>query len=394
MPLSRLSMAVIACAAAVLVAACESTPDGPPPPPPPPVDLAWQEVSLTVPPGPPGRLVTGDATRCGDRWYLVGAVASGAAAEPETRPAAWESADGRNWSAMTLQPLTYYGHQAMLYSVGCRDGKIAVLGAKRGGAHGNPRVTNWFLSAPHTLRQVEAAFSLFGGPVAVNVSRIDGGRDGWLISGNRTSGAAVWNSADAVDFALLEGVAPLAGVEGFDTWGSDAVWAGDRWVAVGGVLRKGRIDRDPIAWSSTDGLTWQQQEPPSTPEYEEMQRVVATDAAVVAIGLDGGSFRAWRSVDGSWRPAGRFGTTAGIRPPQALSLTVIGSKLIATTVNNVGFSAWVSEDAGDTWRQLTTPIELFAANDRSMVAAGGGGSTLLLVDDAQVSRVWMAVVTP
>jgi hypothetical protein len=295
---------------------------------------------------------------------------------------------------MTLQPLTFYGHQAMFYSVGCRAGTIAVLGAKRGGAHGNPRVTNWFVSAPHTLRQVEAAFSLFGGPAAVNVGRIVGGRDGWLIAGNRTSGAAVWNSADATDFTLLEGVAPLAGVAGFDTWGSDAVWHRDRWIAVGGVLRKGRIDRDPIAWSSADGLTWQQQEPSSSTEYEEMQRVAATDAAVVAIGLDGGSFRAWRSADGSWRPAGRFGTTVGIRPPQTLSLTVIGSKLIATAVNNEGFSAWVSSDVGDSWRQLATPVPLSAANDRSMVVAGGGGSALLLVDDAQVSRVWIVDVTP
>ena len=80
-----------------------------------------------------------------------------------------------------------------------------MVGAKSGGAHGNPRVTTWYRRDDGVFTDVVAAFELYGGPLAVTVGRIAGGPDGWLIAGARTSGAAVWLSDDATDFRLVDG---------------------------------------------------------------------------------------------------------------------------------------------------------------------------------------------
>lgn len=94
----------------------------------------WHPVVLPMPPGPAGRVLLRDAVACADRWYLVGAIGG---ADGATRPAAWTSADARTWTAVRLAPTSYYGERAILYAAGCRDGRIAVIGAKAGGAHGN-----------------------------------------------------------------------------------------------------------------------------------------------------------------------------------------------------------------------------------------------------------------
>lgn len=81
-----------------------------------------------------------DAASCDGRWFVVGAVAD---ASGGTRPAAWFSADGSAWVPLRVEARTFYGRQNVLSSVACRGGRMAALGAKTGGAHGNPRTSTW-----------------------------------------------------------------------------------------------------------------------------------------------------------------------------------------------------------------------------------------------------------
>ncbi|HYN93909.1 MAG TPA: hypothetical protein VES42_08680, partial [Pilimelia sp.] len=254
----------------LLAGACtRATPDGEPAPPS-PVRPAWSAVALPAPAGPAGRLVLRDLVACGGRWYAVGGVAGA----DGTRPAAWASADARTWTSLPTLPSTYYGERNILYAAGCRDGRLTPLGAKSGGAHGNPRVSSWRQRPDGALVEVRAHFELFGGPQAVNVFRITGGPAGWLIGGNRMSGAAVWVSPDAAAFRIVEREPRLATDPRGETWAFDVVPApGGGWLLSGSLLRPGRTDRDPLMWSSPDGSRWSRVAVPATPEHEELRRV-------------------------------------------------------------------------------------------------------------------------
>ncbi|WP_216592174.1 hypothetical protein [Verrucosispora sioxanthis] len=281
--LRRTAALVVACL--LLVMGCRAGTPGPDEVP--PLQPDWRELTLPAPPGAPGRLMLRDVTACGGRWYIVGAVGGPGDA---TRPAAWTSADGVSWESVRIVADSYYGRQNILYSVACTDGRFAAVGAKSGGAHANPRVSSWVRRADGALAEVRAGFELYGGPQAVNVARMVAGPSGFMIVGNRVSGAAVWLSEAAGEFEILEGVPGLATDEHGVTWLFDATPVDGGWLAVGGIIGPGRIDRDPLAWRSSDGRSWQRVPVPGTDEYDELQRVVRVDGEPVAVGLRGRAF--------------------------------------------------------------------------------------------------------
>ncbi|MFC4020196.1 hypothetical protein ACFOW4_19935 [Micromonospora sp. GCM10011542] len=375
---------------AVLTSGCSWLPDRDDPSPQ-PLRPVWTEVALPTPPGPAGRLMVRDAAVCADRWYVVGAV--GDATGVVTRPAAWTSLDGTSWTAMALTPISYYGRQNVLYSVACRSGRIAVLGAKRGGAHANPRTSSWQHLPDGTLTEVRAPYDLYGGSQAVDVARMVSGARGWLITGNRTSGAAVWRSPDAARFQIVEGAPQLASDGAGETWNFDAVETESGWLAVGGVIPPGRVDRDPLAWRSDDGVTWQRVPVPGGPEYDELQRVVLLQGRPVAVGLRGRAFGAWRADGGSagqWRAAGGFGRgqTEGI--PGVRGLTVAGDGLFAATTDGSGHALWRSTDAGESWRPVAAPVPAPSGAERAATIVGTPDQLLVLIDDARAGRVFRA----
>ena len=48
------------------------------------------------------------------------------------------------WKQLVLHPgRDYYAARAILTSVGCSRGRLAVLGSKSGGVHGTPRIRSW-----------------------------------------------------------------------------------------------------------------------------------------------------------------------------------------------------------------------------------------------------------
>ncbi|WDZ84264.1 hypothetical protein [Micromonospora cathayae] len=409
---SRRAVALLALVA-VLSTACEPAAD-PDAAAPPPITPAWQPVTLPAPPGPPGRLLVRDAAACADRWYVLGGVADAAGA---TRPAAWTSADGTTWTSIAMLPKSYYGKQHVLYSVACRDGRVALLGSKRGGAHANPRTSSWRQLPDGSLAEVTAPFELFGGPRAVNVARMVAGPPGWLITGNRTGGAASWVSPDSNRFTIVEGAPELASDARGETWGFDAVGHDGRWLMVGGLVPAGRTDRDPLAWTSADGVAWQRVPVPGGPEYDELQRVVLLDGVPVAVGLRGRAFGTWRAdaapADGSpaagggpatsgtptaggdaeaggWRVAGGFGTARVDGVPGIRGLTVVAGRLVAVTVDGGGHALWASTDRGDSWRSVEVPVSMPAGAERSVALAASGERLLLVVDDASAGRVFLA----
>jgi hypothetical protein len=374
------------CMAPVAVSGCDDASE--PAPSPAPVALEWRRVDL---PAASGRPAPRDAVVCGGRWYVVGALV---AADGETSPAVWTSQDAVSWSSVRLEPLSYYGERAIMYSVGCRDGVIAAVGAKSGGAHGNPRVSTWYQRPDGALREVTAYFELYGGNTAVGVSHVVGGPAGWLIAGNRTSGAAVWLSPDATEFTLVEGAPNLATDSSARTTAADAIAVAPGWLVVGGDLRSGRIDHDPAVWTSTDGRGWTRTTMPATDLNEVLFRVVQIDADLLAVGVRGDAFGAWRRRDGSWQAAGTFGTAGGSIVAGVTGAAVAAGRILVSTEAAAGRHVWISDPSGQRWSAVQTPVEVRGGGDTALSVAASGSTVLLLTDDGRSGTVWLTRPAP
>jgi hypothetical protein len=385
MPPRRRIIAIVLCAALAVLAGCSGDSDREPEPA--PIAMAWREVALPLPPGTSGRAAPRAVAVCGGRWYVTGGVRS---PDGVTRPTVWTSADGSAWTLMTLNPRSYYGKISSLYAAACRDGRLAAIGAQAGGAHGYPRTSTWFHRPDGVLDEVEARFELYGGPTATNVARLAAGPPGWMIAGNRATGAAVWHSADASEFAIEEAAPELATDDRGATWAADVAATTDGWLLVGAILRPGRIDRDPLAWTSADGRTWRRVAVPADAEaYDELQRVAVIDGGPVALGLRGPAFGVWRVEGDAWRSVGAFGATGG---PAGTVRTVaaVEGRLLAVVSEGREFQLWSSADRGSTWRRVVAPAAAPAGAGRAVSVAGTDGRVLLLSDDGQSGRVWVA----
>ncbi|MBM0233518.1 hypothetical protein JNW91_17655 [Micromonospora sp. STR1_7] len=374
-----------------LLAGCRAGRDESPPE---PVRPRWEASHLPVPPGSAGRLVVRDATACAGRWYVVGAVGG---PDGATRPAAWGSADGRTWASLPLRPISYYGERAILYAVGCHEGRVAVVGARAGGAHGNPRVRTWRQDADGGLTEVPAEFEVYGGPEAVSASRIAGGARGWLIAGARTGGAAVWRSPDAADFQLVDGAVGLASDAGLTTLATDALAMPDGWLVGGGGRPADRADRDPFVWFSADGRSWTRLALPATGEDEIVQRLVRVGSSVYAVGVRGSGFQAWvaepagaATSAGTWRAVGRFGATGTGAVAGVEAAAGGGAGVLAMTVAAGGHRLWRSAAGGSSWVPVALPVDVFAGGDTSAAVAVWDGRMVVTVDDGVAARVWFA----
>jgi hypothetical protein len=348
----------------------------------------WHEVTLPTPPGPAGRLAVRDATACAGRWYVVGAVIG---AGESSRPAAWTSDDGRTWTLLPLDPSSYYARRAVLTSVACRDGRIAMIGSRSGGAHGNPRVTSWYQRADGALVDMQAPFELYGGPEAVSVRRVVAGPSGWLIAGNRLSGAAVWVSADATDFRIVDDDPALRSDASTRTSALDQVWDGAAWTVVGRVETAGRVSPVPFAWTSSDGERWTREPVPTrTDGFADLERVVDDDGDLTAVGLRGDHFGVWRRHGGRWTESGSFGGFAAGSTGARFVSGLVGRSgdLVATVSDGARYLLWSDTGSGP-WRQVVAPARPPSNGDTQVTVASDGDSVLLLSDDGTSGRVWL-----
>ncbi|MEU9511276.1 hypothetical protein [Micromonospora sp. NPDC048169] len=383
-------------AAALLLAACHATPR--PLPGPEPVRPLWQPVELVLPAGGVGRPVPRDVARCAGRWYVVGGLVDPAG---ETRPAAWSSPDGVTWSPISVRGQTFYGRQHVLYAVACRADGMAALGAKTGGVHGNPRTGTWVWRPGGPLREVPAAFELFGGPRAVSASRLAAGSAGWLVAGARADGAAVWTSPDAEGFALRAGVAELAGDGRGRTAAYDVTAVGPGWLVVGSLLPPGGAARTPLVWSSVDGRVWRRVLlPVPAGAAGAAERVASANGGPVVLGPVGDRFAVWRACDdcGSrsagpagvglgWRRVGGFGAPGpGVSSVDALAASA--GRLVAVTGDGAERRLWMSRDGGASWLPVITPVPVPDGGDAALAVAVRDDGLLVVADDGKSSRAW------
>lgn len=374
----RRSAASVLLGAVLLAAACSA--DGPVPER--EVRIGWEAATLPVPAGDPGRAAPRDAVLCGGTWYVAGAVI---APDGAPRPAVWRSADATGWAEVPLAPLTYYGRQNILYAIACRDGRVAAVGAKSGGVHGNPRIATWYQREDGSLVEVQAQFTLYGGEDAVGVSRLAGGPAGWLISGNRVGGAAAWISADATEFTLVE-FGQRLGVP--NTSAADGIPGGAGWFVVGGVLARTGIGRDAAAWTSADGREWTAVPFPAEEGDDALLRVVQVNGGLLAVGVRGDSFGVWRERGGTWSATDRFGATRGNIAAGVGGVAALGDTLLVSTEAGAGRSLWAGGGTG--WQHATIPRNVPAGGDAALTVVGAGGITLLVLDDGRSGGVWRA----
>jgi hypothetical protein len=331
-----------------------------------------------------------ESVQCAGTWYVVGAL--GTPDGVDTRPAVWASHDGARWDMVPMTPKTYYGERSILYSVACRAGKVAIIGSKAGGAHGNPRVSTWYQQDDGSLIEVVAHFELYNGPNYLNVARMVAGPDGWLIVGNRTPGAAVWLSPDAHTFEILEGAPELASDDRGETWAADGAAVPGGWIVVGGLLPPHRIDRDPASWRSADGKAWSRTILAGTGDYEELQRVAVSGPVIWAAGLAGATFGVWRLSNDKWEQTGRFSRLAGSAAPQVKGLVISPNGLIVAGATGSAHEVWASPD-GSRWRRVDLPAAAPVGAERIISINGSDQHTLVLIDDGKSGRAWFGQVS-
>ncbi len=381
-------LAALALLLLVLTGCTDSENDSPPE-----VEFDWVSVELPTPDGPPGRLAVRDAVQCGGWWWVVGGVFT---APGESRPAIWRSRDGQEWENLPIRAEWYWAKRNVIASVGCHDGAIAAVGAKSGGAHGNPRVSTWIRAKDGAYVDVKAPFEQYGGPDAVNVGIMAGGPDGFLIVGNRFSGAAVWGSADGQEFDLIDRDPELGKREEFDTLGIGLTAHDEGWIVVGSGQRKDRVPRIPLAWSSADGRIWALEEVPYGEENSTLERATTTPDGVLAVGLMGDGFGAWERTGREWTRESSFGDFVDDSTGTAYvnSLSSHGALILAAVSDREALRLFGSTDSGGEWSEVSVPVQPVPAGEQALAARFGEEQVLLLADDAEQGRVWVADLTP
>jgi hypothetical protein len=381
----RRGPAVAFSGAVLALAACDARPPAPEP-----VEIDWVEHRLPAPDGAPGRTVVRDAVECGEGWWVVGAVFLDRPSETrDTRPAIWFSPDRAQWASVPVDARTYWGRRAILDSVACSRDRLAVVGARSGGAHGNPRVTTFRMEG-RRLVDVPAVFTQYGGVSATNVGPIAGGPAGWLITGNRTSGPGVWFTDDPRGFTRVEGEPGLTDDGDLESLAQSAGWAGEEWVVVGSGARTGRhLEPDPLAWTSADGLAWTPEQMPASDGVQDVHRVtLLDDGRLLAVGRSEGSYASWlRDADG-WHEPVRFGRIAGEwrGAPYVASVATTDLGAMATLSTGDHYELWWTGD-GDSWARVEVPLEPQTAGDHTMRVAAGG-ALLVVADAGDGGHVW------
>jgi hypothetical protein len=356
--------------------------------------LPWRTVAL--PPDPRGRDVIRAVAACPGHWYVSGAIL---APDGTTAPALWTSRDGVDFTPMPVEPVSYYGPHNILFDVACRGGDVVAVGAMNGGVHGNPRTSTWVSLDGGPLREKPSGLPLYGGENAIGVGPLTAGTPGFLITGDRVDrrggpGAAVWTSPDGVTFTIRDGDPALESDAAGGTAIAAATPVDDAYAAVGSITPPGSplAARDPLAWMSSDGVTWRRLPFPHTAADDPLFDIVQSGRSLVAVGTDGHRFDEWTAgVDGTgWRIAAWFGTvTDAPTLPGAPSLVASGGDAYAVISTSSAYELW---RLGPTPVRVALPETVSAApvrsGPRTVVAAASGPELMVAADDGTAAHLW------
>jgi hypothetical protein len=249
-----------------------------------------------------------------------------------------------------------------------------------------PRTATWRQLSDGSLAAVRASYLLFGGTESVGVATLVGGPHGYLITGTRTSGAAVWHSSDGAAFRLYDGAPGLASTPRLWTQATDAMSYRDGWLVAGeGTESSGRLRG--LTWTGEPAGPWSRLEVPGGTVRTTAERFVATPAGPDVAGLLDDGFGLWALRGGSWTLTERFGS---IDPDSTVAsfvsgLADAGGIVAATYSDGAHFRLWVGTD-------VRMPAAVTVDGDRAATVAAHGRRLLLLTDDDHAGRTWLATV--
>jgi len=378
-----------------------------------PVRMAWREVAL--PSDPRGRATVRAVTACGGSRYAAGAIV---APGGRTTPAVWASRGGAAFTSMRVEPRSYYGRTNVLSTLACRSGVLVAVGADAGGAHGNLRISTWYAEPGGPLREHPAGLDLFGGSAGIGVGAITAGVPGFLLAGARVdrtggAGAAVWTSPDGRVFTVRDGAAALESGSAGTTELRAVAPAGTGYVGVGDLTppRSPGAARDPIAWTSPDGVSWRRVAFPAT-SADDLLLAVAPErgpvaggagtasagsgAGLIAVGTSGSRYTVWSArEDGTgWHRVATFGDTgASVAVPTVPSLVTARGTTYAVVTTAGGYRMW--RGRGANWTQVGlpvgVPVQPQRSGPRTVVATADATDVMIATDDGTGARIW---VTP
>jgi hypothetical protein len=380
--------------AVVATSACHGSP-APVVEPTPGLHPNWQLLTLPVPAG--SRAVLRSSATCAGRWYLAGSTVTGAGA---ASPAIWTSTDLRTWTTLPINPVSFYGKQNTIGILGCQADHVAGIGWQVGGAHGFPRYSGWYPDASGELQEVDIPYTLFAGTDGVNIRGIAVSDRGWVLSGNRSSGAATWHSPDGHRYTIVEGDPQVASTDAHYTWAGGVVATPTGFLMVGALTPRAGANRDPAVWTSPDGATWTPVPVPGTPAYEDPSQVTVSGSSVVTIGLRDTGYGVWRgpvtgggSATGGWSRVGQFGDNGSGNGTDTALVSTAGH-LFTTFADASAYSLWESDDLGSQWRTVSLPAAAPSKADTFTFVVSDQRQLLLVIDDGRSTRVWLDPEAP
>jgi hypothetical protein len=304
-------------------------------------------------------------TEEGGAWTIVGSTTDPTSGRPQ--PAVWRSGDGRAWerrdveggsdAGASMAAATYVGDSLLVAGQVARDGDSDRSDAALWTPDGNgwSQVTPAEMGGEHDQWAFDVVSSDAGTLVA-------GGEIAWGDVRPR-----LWFSSDGDSWSSVDGGPGAV----FDETGEESIQAispvGDGFVAVGWRDVDGELDG--VAWYSPDGQSWERVDAPSIrgAGRQSLQSLTTVDGTLVAGGfLDNGPGPAqptvWRSEDGqSWGAArGPLPLNQDNRNASSdlsvRSITVSGTRLLASGGNQWRPHMWISDNQGMTWNALPSPI--------------------------------------
>jgi hypothetical protein len=213
-----------------------------------------------------------------------------------------------------------------------------------------------------------------------------GGPRGYLITGTRTSGAAVWHSSSGASFRLYDDATGLASTSRSRTQAQDAMPYRGGWLVAGQVTEPtGRL-RGAV-WAGDPGGRWTRTDLPGGSTVTTADRLVRTRAGPDAAGLLDPRFGLWALRRGAWTEVRAFGSRDpdGTAAPYVSGLASAGGLVAATYSDGARFRLWVGRD-------VAMPTEVSVDGDRTATLASHGRRLLLLTDDDRTGGVWLTTV--
>ncbi len=199
----------------------------------------------------------------------------------------------------------------------------------------------------------------------MNIAGIAVSERGWVITGNRSFGAAAWHSTTGQMYTLVDHDPSLATSPSQYTWAGGVAATPTGWVIVGAVTPRATGNRDPGVWTSTDARTWTQVPVPGAPAFEDPQRVTVVGSTIVTVGVSDAGYGVWRgSATGGWSKVAQLSSNGGGKG-SATSLVNTNGHLFTSISDQDVFSLWESDDQGGTWRSVTLPAPAPARADMS-----------------------------